>query len=50
MDISGNVIIQRTILTKIITYLNNHLIESRDPQYRSMLNYIIAYLKILHSK
>lgn len=50
MDLSGNIIMERGTLKRIIGYLINHYNESKDREYRFMLNYMLTYLKLLNSK
>ena len=50
MDVSDNVVMERSVLNKIIGYLINHYNETIDTQYRGMINFMIAYLKLLSSR
>ena len=47
MDVSDNVVIERSMLNKIIGYLINHYNDTSDTQYRGMINFMIVYLKML---
>lgn len=50
MDLSDNVVIERSVLNKIIGYLVNYYNDITDTQYRVMINFMIVYLKLLSSK
>ena len=50
MDVSDNIVIERSVLNKIIGYLINHYNDTNDKQYRGMINFMIVYLKLLSSR